>query len=331
MDRSLRLAYNALGWAETRYAPDGRVAVFALSPIRRADGLTITGAVTEPAYRTRAMTAVRDAVSEPVTDDITVLATASSELVVAEPRVACHAEPDADSERVTELLYGQQVDAYDANGEWRRVRCPDGYVAWAPTTALQEPAAVTTDALISAPSVEGPTSIDHVYAGTPCQGRAGSDPGETQVRFVTGDSTTVPSDAVTQPPTDPSGELVVSVAESLLGTDYRWGGMTVDGIDCSGLVWLSYRLNGLSLPRDADQQRAMGLPVDRDSLQAGDLVLFPGHVAISTGGTGVVHAEGQAGGVVRASLDPGDDPTGPHDVGYAERLDEEFASARRLC
>ena len=51
---------------------------------------------------------------------------------------------------------------------------------------------------------------------------------------------------------------IVETAQHLIGTPYFWGGRTSDGIDCSGLVQMSYAAAGLQLPRDAYQQFYVG-------------------------------------------------------------------------
>jgi cell wall-associated NlpC family hydrolase len=91
----------------------------------------------------------------------------------------------------------------------------------------------------------------------------------------------------------------VAIAEKFLGLSYRWGGVSPFGIDCSGLAQLVYRLNGITILRDAGIQRGMKefVPVPIAKMQPGDLIFFGNpttknitHVGIYIGTDKFIHA-----------------------------------------
>ena len=92
------------------------------------------------------------------------------------------------------------------------------------------------------------------------------------------------------------------------GTPYRIGGTTDRGIDCSALVRNVFRDTfDVELPRSTQDQVHEGRPIDRQELQAGDLVFFspPGrynHVGIYVGNGYFLHAS-TSKGVIISSLD----------------------------
>lgn len=78
---------------------------------------------------------------------------------------------------------------------------------------------------------------------------------------------------------------LVTTARRFLGVPYRWGGEDrTNGFDCSGLTMVSYRLNGLNLPRNSRAQFRAGQAVDKTRLRQGDLVFFA-----TKGGSRVTH------------------------------------------
>ena len=100
---------------------------------------------------------------------------------------------------------------------------------------------------------------------------------------------------------------VVDTAKSYLGTQYRWGGKTPLGIDCSGLTAMSYLLNGVAIFRDARIKD--GFPVHEiaaKNIKPGDLMYFPGHTAMYIGNCEYIHSTARTGsdGVVINSLSP---------------------------
>ena len=89
-------------------------------------------------------------------------------------------------------------------------------------------------------------------------------------------------------------------ALSFLGTQYRWGGKTAMGIDCSGLAFMSYLMCGILIFRDARvmpgfpvREIPMGNPAE--TARVGDLLFFPGHVAVSLGDGRFVNATAYPG------------------------------------
>lgn len=76
-------------------------------------------------------------------------------------------------------------------------------------------------------------------------------------------------------------ENIAKAALSYVGTQYRWGGKSPLGIDCSGLCSMAYMLNGILIYRDADIKE--GFPIKEipfDNIKKSDLIFFPGHVAM---------------------------------------------------
>ncbi len=103
-------------------------------------------------------------------------------------------------------------------------------------------------------------------------------------------------------------EIVLN-ARRYLGTQYRWGGKSASGIDCSGLAFMSYQMAGVLIYRDAEIKE--GYPVraiEKEALKPGDLIYFPGHVAMYLGRDHYIHATGyeKSFGCVINSLNPAD-------------------------
>lgn len=98
---------------------------------------------------------------------------------------------------------------------------------------------------------------------------------------------------------------VLEAVRPLLGAPYLWGGVTAQGLDCSGFTRLVMRKLGVQLPRTSRQQATRGVPVSPDVLQPGDLVFFAvdkknviDHVAIMVGPNRMAHSTSRRGRVV---------------------------------
>ena len=103
-------------------------------------------------------------------------------------------------------------------------------------------------------------------------------------------------------------KLFIKVATGFLGAPYRLGGSTVRGIDCSAYVRKMYEFFDITLPRTAREQSTVGVSVEREELEEGDLVFFRtrrpiGHVGIYIGNNEFVHASRSSKAVRIDSLD----------------------------
>ncbi|MBR1807518.1 MAG: C40 family peptidase [Selenomonadaceae bacterium] len=108
--------------------------------------------------------------------------------------------------------------------------------------------------------------------------------------------------------TKKQGAQIVSTAKGLMGVAYVFGGTSPAGFDCSGLLQYVFKMNGLSIPRLADEQYKLGRSAQKHQLTAGDLVFFTtytsgvSHCGIYVGDGKFLHASSSRGVTIN-SLD----------------------------
>ena len=96
-----------------------------------------------------------------------------------------------------------------------------------------------------------------------------------------------------------TGEELVNYALQFVGNPYKWGGNSLtNGCDCSGFVNLIYRHFGFkNVPRQSQAFKSYGQPVAFANIKAGDIVVYPGHVAIYIGNGKIVEAQSTRAGI----------------------------------
>jgi cell wall-associated NlpC family hydrolase len=215
---------------------------------------------------------------------------------VIEPQAPLRSEPRPDAPLATEALKGERVTIYDRNAEgwaWGQLAA-DGYVGWLPANALAAPGAPPTYKVAAlrtfafpGPSIKLPP-LEALPLGARLLVARVADR-----MAVTRSGAYVP--AVHLVPIESYEADFVAVAERFLGVPYLWGGKTVLGLDCSGLVQIALSACGVPCPRDSDMQEAalgapLATPPELSALKRGDLVFWKGHVAIVRDRSSLLHA-----------------------------------------
>ncbi len=106
---------------------------------------------------------------------------------------------------------------------------------------------------------------------------------------------------------------IVSYAKTFNGTRYKYGGTTKKGMDCSGLVYTSFKKENVILPRTSKTMATQGKPISLKKVGIGDLLFFKtnkrknviSHVGLVVETKGVIkfiHAS-TSRGVIISSLD----------------------------
>lgn len=215
---------------------------------------------------------------------------------VVEPVVTLHKAPRFDAMQLTQALFGETVKLFHEAEGWAWVQLArDGYVGYmngnalsahvvAPTHRVAVPSTFMYPeaSLKTLPAI--PLTLNAQLAVT---AESGAYSQLSNGRFV--------FTAHLRPVTEFESDFV-AVAEMFRHVPYYWGGKSVHGLDCSGLVQLALEACGSPALRDSDmQEQTLGselLVNDLDSLRRGDLVFWDGHVGIMTDERMLLHANG---------------------------------------
>ena len=220
-----------------------------------------------------------------------------ADFVVAKPVVNMYSKPAADSDVVSQTLYGTNVLSTEKQGDWVHIRTADEYKGWVAASDLK-----ALESGVYAPESKSVrvTGLDvNLYHDPdvtrhapvlelPWEARLEVVPAKTndsarwmQVKLVNGQTAWVQRGDVSAETATLSVDETLHLARKFLGVTYTWGGVSSRGFDCSGFTQMLERQRGIVMPRDADLQASWSgvIPVERKDLQPGDLLFFGSSVA----------------------------------------------------
>jgi cell wall-associated NlpC family hydrolase len=204
--------------------------------------------------------------------------------------------PRDDATQTTQALMGEAAMVFEIEGDWAWCQLSrDGYVGYVPAAALAEGIREATHEVAVPSTFVYPDAnlktapYTAIYMCTPL---AVVEEGEKWSRIADGRYVFTRH---LRPFGTGSGEPV-AVAQLFEHVPYLWGGRTLLGVDCSGLVQTAFQACGRWCPRDTDMMEGelgTALPFgDPAVLQRGDLVFWKGHMGMMVDGERLIHANG---------------------------------------
>lgn len=230
---------------------------------------------------------------DPRLDPVAAGLTGDPVAMVVEAAVApLKSAPDPYGPLASTLLHGEIFDVHETTAGWCRGRArSDGYIGHVPSATLgsvSDPAThtvvVPATHLYAAPTIKAePVGMIFLNSRVRVTGEEGAFAVLSSGLHIEKTHLAGIGDDATD---------FVAVARMFLHAPYLWGGNTVQGVDCSGLVQLAMNRCGHAAPRDSDMQEAgLGTAIDPDGpVRRGDLVFWRGHVGIVTGADTLLHA-----------------------------------------
>jgi len=235
------------------------------------------------------------------------------------PLIPLRSDPSERSEMISQILFGELVEVIEENDSWIRVRIlSDNYCGWCTKKMVQLLPESILSTFLNAP----PTLTVAALSICTKQGDIHQNlflPAGSKLYFLDPVKGTFPvfrstKKGIAEPEQEvwsinciscpnhsgqKDGDEVTKLASIFMNAPYLWGGKSILGIDCSGLVQVVFSILGIALPRDASDQALLGEPIiDLSKSLAGDLAFFSNaegkvvHVGLLMGDGTIIHSSG---------------------------------------
>ena len=204
------------------------------------------------------------------------------------------------SEMVNQILFGEQYKIIESRKKFSKIRLAhDKYEGWICNKQLLEIDKVDYDNLLSSEKNYTTDVLDIIKCDSFQTIVMGSVLPKIQDSIFKFNNTDYTFEGLTVIGKQEK-EILITNAMMYLNSPYLWGGRTPFGVDCSGLSQMVYRLNGIDIPRDADEQSEVGTTLSFvEESEPGDLAFFDNaegkivHVGIILENSHIIHASGK--------------------------------------
>jgi len=221
------------------------------------------------------------------------LAAGATDGVVLQAVANMYSRPSEEADVVSQAIYASHIGIIEERAGWARVSTADEYMGWMPAAAFKRlghgeriyawSGRVAQVASLFANLYREPSITKHqplltVPFETTLEVIQEVDTAERwiEVRLPDNRPAWVQRGDVTLDTKAMGIEEIIALSKQFLGLPYFWGGTSSFGFDCSGFTQMLCRRRGIVIPRDTSLQVkwAGAAPVDRNDLDAGDLLFF---------------------------------------------------------
>lgn len=282
-----------------KFAPDKRTSIFDVSFSVDNENLLLKGEVSDLNFKEKLFERLRSTTDLKIIDSIQTLPSkkVGKKIYGIVNLSVCNirSKPEHPAELSTQALMGTPIKIYKEHSGWYLIQTPDEYLGWVDEDGIalktsEEMKDWTKSSKLIFTNHFGfiysdknfTTVLSDVVAGNIFE-KIGQSKKYYEIRLPDGRKGFVKIEEAQELNSwlsrlSYNPEKVIEFAKNMMGFPYLWGGTSVKGFDCSGYMKTIFFMNGLILPRDANQQALVGDEVELDEefskVKAGDLIFF---------------------------------------------------------